>query len=89
MSVTRQMPTAEDFIQAALKSLRAPLKEKYVSTQAGHTRHKTSGERILYAPNGEPLRVIEDPYGGTQIEHGNSLHAVVRPKTATLKLVKR
>jgi hypothetical protein len=89
MSVTRQMPTAEDFIQAALTALRAPLKEKFVSTAAGNTRHKTSGERTLYAPNGEPLRVIEDPSGGTQIEHGNSLHAVVRPKTAILKLAKR
>lgn len=62
--------------------LRAPLKETIISTLAGTMRVRSDGERVIYGPRGEKIRVVEFTEGGNQIEHGEHLHAVVRPPTA-------
>ncbi len=81
------LPKLGDYVQAFLTAMRAPLKEKTVFTSSGKSVIRSNGEKILYGPNGEPIRVIEDPEGGTQIEHGDHLHAVVRPQIARTKLI--
>lgn len=62
--------------------LRAPVTEKIISTVAGTMRVHSSGERVIYGPRGEAIRVVEFAEGGNQIEHGEHLHAVVRPESA-------
>ena len=80
-------PTVHEYVRAFLTSMRAQPKERIVSTVAGTTRVRSRGERILYAPDGvTKIRVIEEPDGGTHIEHGDHLHAVARPKVHRLTL---
>ena len=79
----RPVPNLDDWVQLALTSLRAPLKQRTVFTRAGRSTLHRSGEQVIYGPNGQPVRVIEHPEGGNQIEHGDHLHAVVRPKPVT------
>ena len=73
-------PTIDDYVQAFLTQMRAPLKQSTTFTPAGRTVIHRDGERILYGPRGEKIRVVEDPLHGTHVEHGDHLHAVVRPK---------
>lgn len=79
-------PTVDDYVRAFLTSMRAPLKHSTTFTPAGRTTLRHAGERVIYGPKGQPIRVVENPDGGTQVEHGDHLHAVVRPRTVTMKL---
>ena len=79
-------PSLDEYVQAYLLAMRAPLKERTVFTGAGKQVVRSNGERTIYGPKGEPIRVVELPEGGNQIEHGDHLHAVVRrqnPVTAS------
>lgn len=60
--------------------MRAPLKQRTVFGPAGKTVVHDSGERILFGPKGEKIRVIEAPGGTTQVEVGDQLHGIVRPQ---------
>ena len=79
-------PSLDDYVQAFLTSMRAPLKRRTMFGPAGRQVLRSKGERVIYGPNGQPIRVVENPEGGNQIEHGDHLHAVVRPQTVTSKL---
>lgn len=47
----------------------------------------TPGERVLHLPNGATVKVTTDDSGVvTQIEEDESLHAVARPNTLTLRI---
>jgi hypothetical protein len=76
-------PTLDQYVSAFLTAMRAETRKSTVFTQAGRTVVQKSGERVLYGPQGQPIRVVEDPEGGTQVEHGDHLHAVVRPGVVT------
>lgn len=80
-------PTVHDYVRAFLTQMRAPVKESKTFTVAGAVTIRKPGERILLAPDGTKLRVIENPgpgsSGGNQVEHGDHLHAHVRPVCAT------
>jgi len=80
---TRTTPTLDEYVQAFLTQMHAPVKQRTVFTQAGKVVVRSNGTKTLYGPNGQPIKVIEDPEGGTQIEHGDHLHAVVRPRLIT------
>jgi len=80
-------PTLDEYVQAYLTAMRAPVKERTQFTSAGRQVIRSAGERTIYGPKGEPIKVIELPEGGNQIEHGDHLHAVVRrvrPVTASV-----
>jgi hypothetical protein len=80
-------PTLDQYVDAyRLMAMRAPLKQRTTFTPAGKTVVHESGERILYGPKGEKIRVIEHPGGATQIEHGDHLHGIVRPKTYRVRM---
>lgn len=67
-----------------LRTLRARRREATTFTPAGRTVIHKQGERIIYAPNGDPIRVLEMEDGnGNQVEHGDHLHAHIRPTTVT------
>lgn len=68
-----------------MHSMRAPLKAKTVFGPAGRQVVHESGERVLYGPKGEKIRVIEQPGHSTQIETGDRLHGIVRPKPVRMK----
>jgi len=74
------------WVQQHLTEMRAPLKKRTMFTVAGRSVQRSAGERIVYGPNGQPVRVVELPEGGNQIEQDDRLHAVVRPQTLRLKL---
>ena len=76
-------PTTQEYVNAFLRQMRAELREATTFTPAGRTTLHRQGERVLLAPNGEPIRVIELPEGGNQVEHGDHLHAHVRPVCVT------
>jgi len=83
-------PTVDDFVAAYLTQMRAPLRQRRtVIGPAGTFRPLEDGERVLLGPDGTRIRIAENISGGTQVEHGEHLHAVVRPKAATMKLAKR
>lgn len=71
------------WVEARLLKMRAPLRERTVFTPAGRTVLHSNGERRLVGPDGEPIKVVQDPFGGVQVEHGEHLHAVIRPPTVT------
>ena len=79
--MTNRVPTLDEYVQAFLTSFRAQPKEKTMFTSAGRSVQRSDGERVIYGPKGQPIRVLEDPLSGTQIEHGDHLHAVIRPQT--------
>jgi len=87
-----KVPTVDEYVQAFLTAMRAPLKQKFMSTVAGRVTLRRDGERVIYGPNGAPIRVVEKvnhadgSSGGNQIEHGDRLHAVIRPPTVQAKL---
>lgn len=81
-------PTLDEYVQAFLTSMRAPLRERTQFGPAGKAVIRSSGERVLYGPRGEKIRVVEDTAHGTQIEHGDHLHAVVRPETVRITVTR-
>lgn len=80
VKAARSLP---EFVEANLLTLRVQPKERTVFGPAGRCVVRSNGERTIYGPNGEPIKVVEDPLGGVQVEHGEHLHAVVRPPTVT------
>lgn len=86
MAARAAVPSVDEYVAAALTALRARPREQTTFTAAGRQTIRSNGERVLYAPDGTPLRVVEDPLGGTQVEHGDHLHAVVRPRTVTIHI---
>lgn len=81
-----QAPTIDEFISAYLMGLRAPKKERFVSTSGGTARIKVKGERVIFGPRGEKIRILEDENDNTQVEVGDQLHAVVRPLPVRIKV---
>lgn len=79
-------PTIDEYVQAYLTAMRAPLKQRTMFTSAGRSVVHDSGERILYGPKGEKIRVIEHPGHSTQIEQGDKLHGIVRPQPHRAKM---
>lgn len=79
-------PSLDEYVQAFLTQMRAPLKERTQFGPAGRSVIRSSGERVLLGPKGDRIRVIEDPLHGTQVEHGDHLHAVIRPETVRIKV---
>ena len=78
--------TADDYIAAAMQELRADLRERTIFGPAGRAVVRYSGERRIVAPDGTPIKIIELPEGGNQIETDHSLHAHVRPQPIRLRL---
>lgn len=83
---TGRTPTIHEYVNSFLTKMRAPLREATTFTPAGRTTLHRPGERIIFAPTGEPIRVIELPEGGNQVEHGDHLHAHVRAKCVSRNL---
>ena len=79
-------PSIDDYVQAFLTQMRAPLRESTQFGPAGRSVIRRPGERVLLGPRGERIRVLENTEHGTQIEHGEHLHAVVRPTPATTRM---
>ncbi len=73
-------PTLDQYVGAFLTAMRAQPKERTQFGPAGRAVIRSKGERIIYGPNGERIRVVEDELHGTQVEHGDHLHAVGRPQ---------
>ena len=81
-------PTVHEFVKAYIRRMRAPLKQATMFTVAGRQTLHRDGERVLFAPDGTPLRVIErhgPGGGGNQIEHGDHLHAHVRAPCVAMR----
>lgn len=74
-------PSTDEYVEAFLTALRAPLKQRTTFTPAGRAVIRSSGEKLIFGPDGKPIKVVEDENGGTQIETDDRLHAVVRPAT--------
>lgn len=80
------VPTLDEYVNAYLGAMRAPLRAKTVFGPVGRSTAYESGERILFGPKGEKIRVIEHPGGSTQVEIGEQLHAVVRPQPVRTRM---
>lgn len=81
------MFNVDAFVAANLTRLRAPLKRATVFGPAGRWVRRRTGERIIYAPNGTPIRVVQYIDGGTAVEHGSDHRsAVARPQPHIVKL---
>jgi hypothetical protein len=85
-------PTLTEYVETYLNRMRAPLKESTMFTRAGRTVIHSPGERIIYGPKGQKIRILELD-NGNLIQHGNERghgvehqHAHVRPKCVTNKL---
>lgn len=83
MPATAPPTTHDEWVQFMLKRLRAERRQSrtVITGAGGQNRARLvdeRGERMLYGPTGQPLRVIEWE-GGNQIEEDEHLHAVIRP----------
>jgi hypothetical protein len=78
------------YIQRHLTEYQAELRAKTMFGPAGKQVIRHQGERVVLAPNGAKIRVIQLPAGAgighTQVEHGDHLHANVRPDPLNLKV---
>lgn len=80
------------WVQKHLFAMRAdPRQRRTVIGPAGTFRPLEDGETVLYAPDGTPVRVVErigehGEVSGNQVEHGDVLHAVVRPRTLRVQM---
>jgi hypothetical protein len=73
---------SEALVEASLVRLRARRGERFIHAGGRGIRTRTPGERVLYLPNGQSIRVATDDSGiATQVEETERLHAVVRPPT--------
>jgi hypothetical protein len=84
---TGRVPTVHEYVRAFLTQFRAKHREVTHFTPGlkrnWRTRVKHTGERVLYAPDGTPIRVQDHPYSGAQVEHGEHVHAAVRAPLVT------
>ena len=85
-------PTLVEYVESYVTKMRAPLKERTVFSRAGRTVIHDPGERIIYGPKGQKIRVLDTQHG-TNVEHGNEHgrgvehnHVHVRPECVTLSL---
>ena len=85
-NINGRRPTTEDYVRSMLTTMRANLKERTVFTPSGRTTIHDRGERVILAPNGDKIRVVELPEGGNQVEHGDHLHAHIRAKPVTVNI---
>ena len=83
----------DKWVDQHLTAMRAPLRQRRtIIGPAGRFKPLEDGEQIIFGPDGTPIRIIEraDPEhkrsSGNQIEHGDHLHAVVRPRPVDLRL---
>lgn len=82
----------DKWVQSHLTSMRAqPKQRRTVIGPAGTFRPLDDGEAVLLGPDGTPVRIVErigddGQASGNQIEHGDHLHAVVRPRTHIIRL---
>jgi len=78
------------YIERHIRQYQAELRSKTVFGRAGRAVIRTQGERIVLGPNGERIRVVQLPAGDgpghTQVEHGDHVHANIRPNPLTLTL---
>lgn len=75
------------YVQAHLTKMRAPLKQSTMFGPAGRWVRRKTGERIIFGPNGTPIRVVQYVDGASAIEHGNDTrHVVARPAPHLVKL---
>lgn len=72
--------SAEDYVEYALQSLRAPRKTKTLFTRAGRQRVRQQGERLLYGPDGRPIKVVTDAAGNTTVATDKIQAVHVRPQ---------
>ena len=86
---TGRTPTLVEYVEAYVTKMRAPLKERTTFTSAGRTVIHSPGERIIYGPKGQKIRILELD-NGNLIQHGNERgrgvehqHAHVRPDCVT------
>ena len=86
-----RIPTLTEYVESFLSKMRAPLRERTTFTPAGRSVMHSEGERILFGPKGQKIRVVQRPDGGVQVEHGNEQgrgvehqHAHVRPQCVTI-----
>lgn len=79
-------PSLDEYVNAFLTAMRAETRKRTVFTPAGRQVVRSNGERVIYGPNGAPIRVVENPEGGTQIETDDRLHAVARPRVVEMNL---
>lgn len=80
------VPTLDEYVNAYLGAMRAPLRAKTTFGPAGKSTTYAPGERVLYGPKGEKIRVIEHPGGSTQVEVGDQLHGIVRPQPVRTRM---
>ena len=84
----KPVPTLDDYVQQHLTQMRAPLKRATVFGPSGRWVQRKTGERIVRAPDGTPIRVVQFIDGGSAVEHGNDTrHAVVRPLPVNTRII--
>jgi hypothetical protein len=83
-----KIPTLDDYVQQHLTQMRAPLKRATVFGPKGRWVQRKTGERIMLAPDGTPIRVVQFIDGGSAVEHGNDTrHAVARPLPVNTRII--
>jgi len=83
-----QIPTLDDYVQQHLTQMRAPLKRATVFGPSGRWVQRKTGERIVLAPDGTPIRVVQFIDGGSAVEHGNDTrYAVARPLPVNTRII--
>ena len=84
----KPVPTLDEYVQAHLTAMRAPLKRATVFGPSGRWVQRKTGERIVLAPDGTPIRVVSFIDGGSAVEHGDDTrHAVARPNPHTTRII--
>lgn len=68
----------------------APRQRRTMIGPAGTFRPLDDGEAVIVSPDGTPIRIVErigddGVVSGNQIEHGDVLHAVVRPQSIRMQ----
>ena len=71
----------DDFVAQHLAELRAPLSMRTTFGYGGRSIGADEGERMILGPDGHPIRILENPWGGTQVTTDESQHVMVRPQT--------
>ncbi len=77
--------THHQWVQMHLKQMRAERRQRKTLIFGSGARNRArlreeKGERILYGPTGQPVRVLEYDGGNQVEERGDKLHAVIRPR---------
>lgn len=82
----KRLVTVDQLIAEAMAKFNAKRGDKLVHAGGRAIRVRTAGERVLYLPNGQKVKVSVDDSGtATQVEEDEKLHAIVRPQTIRSK----